>query len=105
MSEQQERRKRQQRQQTLNIPVEKVLDVFLHGKQFEQHYATQESVDNLKEKVKDFKTDVDRRFDVVDRKIDKLEAKFDRLQWFLLTMFITMVLGFFKESILRILGA
>lgn len=40
--------------ETVQIPAEKLVDALLHMKQFEHHYATQESVDNLKESVREF---------------------------------------------------
>ncbi|EMQ2878902.1 hypothetical protein V9N52_004249 [Vibrio navarrensis] len=48
---------------TVQIPAEKLVDALLHAKQFEHHYATQESVDNLKESVRELKADTNKRFD------------------------------------------
>ncbi|NMV26756.1 hypothetical protein HKB23_30750, partial [Vibrio parahaemolyticus] len=49
--------------ETVQIPAEKLVDALLHMKQFEHHYATQESVDNLKESVREFKSDTNKRFE------------------------------------------
>ncbi|MEZ9361434.1 hypothetical protein AB4175_16345 [Vibrio cyclitrophicus] len=48
---------------TVQIPAEKLVDALLHAKQFEHHYATQESVDNLKESVRELKADTNKHFD------------------------------------------
>ncbi|CAH7149672.1 hypothetical protein AB4455_01185 [Vibrio sp. 10N.261.46.E12] len=69
---------------TVKIPTEKLVEFFLHTKQFEQHYATQESVDNLKESVRELKSDTNKRF-------DKLEGKLDRLQWFLVASVLAIL--------------
>ncbi|MGR5488199.1 hypothetical protein [Vibrio alfacsensis] len=81
---------------TVQIPAEKLVDALLHAKQFEHHYATQESVDNLKESVRELKADNNKRFEQVDKRFDKLEGKFDRLQWFIVALTLTT---FFKEQI------
>ncbi|WP_234498155.1 hypothetical protein [Vibrio maritimus] len=101
---------------TVQIPAEKLVDALLHAKQFEHHYATQESVDNLKEFVRELKADnnkrfeqidkrfeqIDKRFEQVDKRFDKrfdkLEGKFDRLQWLIVVLTFTV---FFKEHILK----
>ncbi|EHK2924785.1 hypothetical protein J7Y46_004676 [Vibrio parahaemolyticus] len=77
---------------TVEIPTEKLVDALLHMKQFEHHYATQESVDNLKESVREFKSDTNKRF-------EKLESKLDRLQWIIVSLSVTL---FFKEQILSL---
>ncbi|MFA0156834.1 hypothetical protein [Vibrio sp. 10N.261.46.A3] len=105
---------------SINIPTEKIVEVFLHAKQFEQHYATQESVDNLKESVRELKSDTNKRFDAVEKRIDDLksdtnkrfdavekriddfksdtnkrfdsiEHKFDRFQWFLVASVLAIL--------------
>ncbi|WP_210500409.1 hypothetical protein [Vibrio crassostreae] len=82
--------------ETVQIPADKLVDALLHMKQFEHHYATQESVDNLKESGRELKSDTNKRFDQVDKRFDKLEGKLDRLQWFILASVLTL---FFKEQI------
>ncbi|EOV0875480.1 hypothetical protein ACOW85_003890 [Vibrio parahaemolyticus] len=84
---------------TVEIPTEKLVDALFHMKQFEHHYATQESVDNLKESVREFKFDANKRFDQVDKRFEKLESKFDRLQWLIVSLSVTL---FFKEQILSL---
>lgn len=73
-----------------------VLNALLHQRIFEgnreQHFATQESVDNLKESLRELKSDTDKRF-------DKLESKFDRLQWLMVSLSLTL---FFKEQLLSL---
>ncbi|MFA0079694.1 hypothetical protein AB4427_16410 [Vibrio artabrorum] len=80
---------------SINIPTEKIVEAFLHAKQFEQHYATQESVDNLKESVRELKSDTNKRFDDlrsdVDKRFDKIERKLDRFQWFLVASVLTIL--------------
>lgn len=78
--------------ETVQIPAEKLVDALLYMKQFEHHYATQESVDNLKESVREFKSDTNKRF-------EKLESKLDRLQWLIVSLSVTL---FFKEQILSL---
>ncbi|CAK1757670.1 hypothetical protein L8R85_02165 [Vibrio splendidus] len=78
---------------TITIPAEKVIEAFLHGKQFEQHYATQESVDNLKERMNEKFEQVDKRFEQVDKRFDKLESKVDKILWFIIATSITMIGG------------
>ncbi|MFW1452376.1 hypothetical protein ACEV8N_23120 [Vibrio parahaemolyticus] len=78
--------------ETVQIPAEKLVDALLQMKQFEHHYATQESVDNLKESVREFKSDTNKRF-------EKLESKLDRLQWLIVSLSVTL---FFKEQILSL---
>ncbi len=70
--------------ETVQIPADKLVDALLHMKQFEQHYATQESVDNLKESVRELKSETNKRF-------DKLEGKLDRLQWFLVASVLAIL--------------
>ncbi|HBC3530924.1 hypothetical protein BTO19_24025 [Vibrio parahaemolyticus] len=87
-----------------------VLNALLHQRGFEgnreQHFATQESVDNLKESVREFKANtnqrfeqVDKRFEQVDKRFDKLESKLDRLHWLIISLSLTL---FFKEQILSL---
>ena len=52
---------------TVQIPAEKLVDALLHAKQFEHHYATQESVDNLKESV-------NQRFTQVEKRLDEMKS-------------------------------
>ena len=98
---------------TVQIPTEKLLEAFLHSKQFEQHYATQESVDNLKERMNEKFSDVDKRFEQidkrfeqvdkrfeqVDRRFDKLEKKFDRMQWLIVAAALTII---FKDHLFQL---
>ncbi|HBC3612845.1 TPA: hypothetical protein KD131_004891 [Vibrio parahaemolyticus] len=80
-----------------------VLNALLHQRGFEgnreQHFATQESVDNLKESVREFKANTNQRFEQVDKRFDKLESKLDRLHWLIISLSLTL---FFKEQILSL---
>lgn len=80
--------------QVVQIPAEKLIDALLHAKQFEQHYATQESVDNLKERMNE-------KFAEQSKRFDKLESKFDRLQWFIVAAALALM---FKDYIFRVLA-
>ncbi|EEX66654.1 hypothetical protein [Vibrio metoecus] len=88
-----------QNSDTVQIPTDKLLEAFLHSKQFEQHYATQESVDNLKERMNEKFADVDKRFELVDRRFDKLEKKFDRMQWLIVASALTII---FKDHLFKL---
>ncbi|EPF9375881.1 hypothetical protein ACSWG0_004540 [Vibrio parahaemolyticus] len=95
-----------QNSDTIQIPTEKLLEAFLHSKQFEQHYATQESVDNLKERMNEKFSDVDKRFEQVDKRFeqvdkrfDKLEKKFDRMQWLIVASALTII---FKDHLFQL---
>ena len=95
---------------TVQIPAEKLVDALLHAKQFEHHYATQESVDNLKESVRDLKADTNKRFDEMKsdtaKQFDELKSEFkqqstksDRFQWFIMALIIGT---FFKDQFLSL---
>ncbi|EGR1335258.1 hypothetical protein EAT43_23505 [Vibrio parahaemolyticus] len=88
-----------QNSDTIQIPTEKLLEAFLHSKQFEQHYATQESVDHLKERMNEKFSDVDKRFEQVDKRFDKLEKKFDRMQWLIVASALTII---FKDHLFQL---
>ncbi|EPW6410932.1 hypothetical protein ACWOIF_004201 [Vibrio vulnificus] len=88
-----------QNSDTVQIPTDKLLEAFLHSKQFEQHYATQESVDNLKERMNEKFADVDKRFEQVDKRFDKLEKKFDRMQWLIVASVLTII---FKDHLFKL---
>lgn len=101
-----------------------VINALLHAKQSEHHYATQESVDNLKERMNEKfaaqneKIDaharqanerfeqvdkrfeqVDKRFEQVDKRFDKLEGKIDRLQWLIIASALAVV---FKDNLFKL---
>lgn len=83
-----------------------VLNALLHMRENEQHYATQESVDNVKERLSRFEHQTEKQFEAVhesinelkadtkkrvdelkaesDKRFDKLETRIDRLLMFLL---------------------
>lgn len=98
--------------QLVQIPAEKLVEALLHAKQFEQHYATQESVDNLKERMNEKFAEqraetkhrfeqVDKRFEQVDKRFDKLESKIDRLQWFIVAAALALI---FKDYLFGMLA-
>ncbi|MGR5456217.1 hypothetical protein, partial [Vibrio alfacsensis] len=75
-----------------------VLNALLHQRNHEQHFATQDSVDNVKEHlarfeqqtdkrfsdvdntIKEFKISVDKRFDNIDKRFDNVDKRFDELK-------------------------
>ncbi len=83
-----------------------VLNALFHLRGNEQHYATQESVDNVKERltrfehqtekqfdavhesINELKEQTDKRFEAVDKRFDKLEAKMDKLIFLIIGLFI-----------------
>lgn len=101
------------KQQQIQIPAEKLVDALLHARQFEQHYATQESVDNLRVQINEKFSRVDERFVQMEKRLDKMEAdtsrrfdkletKFDRLQWFIVAAALALI---FKDYLFKMLGA
>ena len=82
---------------TIKIPADKLIEALFHAKQCEQHYATQESVDNLKESVNHRFDAVDKKFDAVDKRFEKIENKLDRFHWFIVAAVLSL---FFKEQIM-----
>jgi len=91
-------------EQKIELSTSDVVNALLHAKQSEHHYATQESVDNLKEQMnvrfeqvdKRFEQ-VDKRFEQVDKSIFQVDKKLDRLQWFIVAACLVVV---FKDNIL-----
>jgi len=98
-------------EQKIELSTSDVVNALLHAKQSEHHYATQESVDNLKEQMnvrfeqvdKNFEQvdkrfeQVDKRFEQVDKSIFQVDKKLDRLQWFIVAACLVVV---FKDNIL-----
>ncbi len=88
--------------QTITIPADKLVEALLHAKQFEHHYATKESVDNLKDRMVDkfndldrrldehkvdtdkrfdeFQINMDKRFEQIDKRFEQVDNRFDRLE-------------------------
>jgi len=99
-------------EQKIELSTSDVVNALLHAKQSEHHYATQESVDNLKEQInvrfeqvdKRFEQvdkrfeQVDKRFEQVDKSIFQVDKKLDRLQWFIVAACLVVV---FKDNILN----
>jgi len=52
-----------------------VLNALLHQRGNEQHYATQESVDNVKERLTRFERQTDKQFEAVHEQISELKAE------------------------------
>ncbi|HDY8067279.1 TPA: hypothetical protein RQK90_004330 [Vibrio vulnificus] len=76
-----------------------VLNALLHMRGSEQHYATQESVDNVKERLTRFEHQTEKQFEAVhesinelktdtDKRFDKLESKMDKLLFLIIGLFI-----------------
>lgn len=81
---------------TIKIPADKLIEALFHAKQCEQHYATQESVDNLKESVNYRFDAVDKRFDDVGKRFDDLNQNLSNLKNLLIVFFgaiFTAVIG------------
>ncbi len=61
-----------------------VLNALLHQRGFEgnreQHYATQESVDNVKESLFRFEHQTEKRFEAIDKRFDSIDKRFDRIE-------------------------
>ncbi|EHD1698880.1 hypothetical protein JR728_004541 [Vibrio vulnificus] len=55
-----------------------VLNALLHMRGSEQHYATQESVDNVKERLTRFEHQTEKRFDAVHENINEFKALTDK---------------------------
>ena len=95
-------------EQKIELSTSDVVNALLHARQSEHHYATQESVDNLKEQVnKQFEQvdkrfeQVDKRFEQVDKQLVRVDKKLDRLSWFLVAAALTAI---FKDNILNMLA-
>ncbi|WP_242617139.1 hypothetical protein [Vibrio vulnificus] len=70
--------------------------------EFEQHYATQESVDNLKERMNEKFADVDKRFEQVDKRFEQVDRRFDkldRMQWLIVASALTII---FKDHLFKL---
>lgn len=65
--------------QLIQIPAEKLVDALLHAKQFEQHYATQESVDNLKERMDSKFEQVNTRFEQINDRFEQINDRFEQV--------------------------
>ena len=68
-----------------------VLNALLHSRQQDQHFATQESVDNLKERVIMFESKTDESLKDVRNELKEQSSKMDKL-FFLI--FSTLIAGF-----------
>ncbi|HIP76661.1 MAG TPA: hypothetical protein EYH12_05995 [Psychromonas hadalis] len=54
-----------------------VINALLHAKQTEHHYATQESVDNLKELNKAQFEQVEKQFEQVNKQFEQINKRFE----------------------------
>ena len=110
----------------IELSTSDVVNALLHARQSEHHYATQESVDNLKdqmntrfesmqeqmntrfesmqeqmntrfESVDQRFEQVDKRFDQIDKRFEQSDKKLDRIQWFIVAAALTAL---FKDNIL-----
>ena len=57
---------------TIELSTSDVVNALLHARQSEHHYATQESVDNLKEQNKQQFEHVDKQFEQVDKQFEQI---------------------------------
>nr|OED56713.1 hypothetical protein BEI47_13330 [Aliivibrio fischeri] len=60
---------------TIEVSQSDLLNAFFHLKLHEQHFATQESVDNLKERFLDFSARTDSNFEKVNERFEKVDAE------------------------------
>lgn len=77
--------------QKIEISHSDVLNALLHNRQQEQHFATQESVDNLKERLMSFESKTDENFKDVRSELKEQSSRMDKL-FFLI--FSTLIAGF-----------
>ncbi len=98
--------------QVIQIPAEKLIDALLHARQFEQHYATQESVNHLNEQmntrfaqVNDRLETIEQHFSQVNKRFDEIKAdnrylnnKLYHLQWFIVAAALALIL---KDYVFR----
>ncbi|OCH37365.1 hypothetical protein [Aliivibrio fischeri] len=63
----------------IEVPQSDLLNAFFHQKLHEQHFATQESVDNLKERFLDFSARTDSNFEKVESEIKEVRAEIKEL--------------------------
>lgn len=96
------------KENTIEVPADKVIDVLLHGRQLESHYATQESVDALKETVNIRFEQVDKRFEQIDKRFDDVNSKIDDNFKTLdskIDLKFNLILGFFFTNVAALVGA
>ncbi|MUJ27964.1 hypothetical protein GNP73_08250 [Aliivibrio fischeri] len=65
---------------TIEVSQSDLLNAFFHLKLHEQHFATQESVDNLKERFLDFSARTDSNFEKVDESFKRVDAEFKEVR-------------------------
>ncbi|UJF17252.1 hypothetical protein L0B53_00295 [Vibrio sp. SS-MA-C1-2] len=56
-----------------------VLNALLHRRGHEQHYATQESVDNVKDGIKELSVQVSQQFEQVDKRFEQVDKRFEQV--------------------------
>lgn len=67
-------------EKVMEISHSDVLNALFHAKLHEQHFATQESVDNLKERFIDFSARTDSNFEKVDESFKRVDAEFKEVR-------------------------
>ncbi|OCH37370.1 hypothetical protein [Aliivibrio fischeri] len=82
----------------IEISHSDVLNALLHNRQQEQHFATQESVDNLKERLMSFESKTDENFKEVRNEIkdvrSELKEQSSRMDKLFFLIFSTLIAGF-----------
>ncbi|UJF16987.1 hypothetical protein L0B53_03330 [Vibrio sp. SS-MA-C1-2] len=87
------------------ITAEQLLEAIINHKPIDQHYASQESVDNLRERMNEKFLGIDKRleqvdkrfeqvdkqFDKIDLKIERVDKKIDKLLWFIVVAVLTVL--------------
>ncbi|UJF16985.1 hypothetical protein L0B53_03320 [Vibrio sp. SS-MA-C1-2] len=83
---------------TVTMTTEQLLEAITQPKPFDQHYASQESVDNLRERMNEKFLGIDKRleqvdkqFDKIDLKIERVDKKIDKLLWFIVVAVLTVL--------------
>lgn len=78
-------------EQKIEFSPSDVINALLHNRQQEQHFATQESVDNLKERLISFESKTDENLKDVRNELKEQSSRADKL-FFLI--FSTLIAGF-----------
>ncbi|UJF16986.1 hypothetical protein L0B53_03325 [Vibrio sp. SS-MA-C1-2] len=64
---------------TVTMTTEQLLEAITQPKPFDQHYASQESVDNLRERMNEKFLGIDKRFEQVDKRFEQVEKRFEQV--------------------------
>ncbi|UJF16988.1 hypothetical protein L0B53_03335 [Vibrio sp. SS-MA-C1-2] len=62
------------------ITAEQLLEAIINHKPIDQHYASQESVDNLRERMNEKFLGIDKRFEQVDNRFEQVDKRFEQVE-------------------------